>query len=166
MSQLFREAVGDAQEQYDTLLMHLALIRDLTHCGQSAPTFEALATQLAECLVNGLGHERVLVLTGRPHEPLTVAGSYSQSERFGDTVDALPAALPALASEIMEQRAARASGSAGRCRTDSTDRSSGSRSSSGATVSARCSVFKSCRSSGTSSARARSSSSARSSARW
>jgi signal transduction histidine kinase len=105
MSQLFREAVGDAQEQYDTLLMHLALIRDLTHCGQSAPTFEALATQLAECLVNGLGHERVLVLTGRPHEPLTVAGSYSQSERFGDTVDALPAALPALASEIMEQRA-------------------------------------------------------------
>jgi len=33
MSQLFREAVGDAQEQYDTLLMHLSLIRDLTHLG-------------------------------------------------------------------------------------------------------------------------------------
>lgn len=105
MSQLFREAVGDAQEQYDTLLMHLSLIRDLTHCGQNAPTFEALATQLAECLVNGLGHERVLVLTGRPYEPLTVAGSYSQSERFGDTVESLPAMLPALASEVMEQRA-------------------------------------------------------------
>ena len=37
MSQLFREAVGDAQEQYDTLLMHLSLIRDLTHLGQNAP---------------------------------------------------------------------------------------------------------------------------------
>lgn len=105
MSQLFREAVGSAQEQYDTLLMHLSLIRDLTHCGQNAPTFEALATQLAECLVHGLGHERVLVLTGRPHEPLTVAGSYSQNERFGETPEPWPATLPVLASEVMEERA-------------------------------------------------------------
>lgn len=105
MSQLFREAVGDAQEQYDTLLMHLSLIRDLTHLGQNAPSFEALATQLAECLVGGLGHERVVVLTGRPHEALTVAGSFSQGERFGTAAEPLPAALPALAHDVMDERA-------------------------------------------------------------
>ena len=101
MSQIFREAVGDAQEQYDTLLMHLSLIRDLTHCGQNAPTFEALATQLSECLVNGLGHDRVVVLTGRPYEALTIAGSFSQAERFGEPPAALPSALSALAHDVM-----------------------------------------------------------------
>ncbi len=105
MSQLFREAVGDAQEQYDTLLMHLSLIRDLTHCGQNAPSFEALATQLAECLVNGLGHERVLVVTGREHEVLTVAGSYSQGERFGGAAASPPAAALTLGHDVMRERA-------------------------------------------------------------
>jgi signal transduction histidine kinase len=105
MSQLFREAVGDAQEQYDTLLMHLSLIRDLTHCGQNAPSFEALARQLAECLVNGLGHERVLVLTGREHEALAVAGSYCQSERFGGTPEPVPSAALALGHDVMRDRA-------------------------------------------------------------
>jgi len=104
MSQLFREAVGDAQEQYDTLLMHLSLIRDLTHLGQNAPSFEALATQLAECLVNGLGHERVLVVTGREHEVLTVAGSYSQGERFGSAAAPPPAAALTLGHDVMRER--------------------------------------------------------------
>jgi signal transduction histidine kinase len=105
MSQLFRQAVGDAQEQYDTLLMHLSLIRDLTHCGQNAPSFEALAAQLAECLVKGLGHERVVVLTGRPHEALTVAGTFGQSERFGGAADALAPVLSALAHDVMQEQA-------------------------------------------------------------
>ncbi len=105
MSQLFREAVGDAQEQYDTLLMHLSLIRDLTHCGQNAPTFEALATQLAECMVTGLGHERVVVVTGRTPQELAVAGSFSQSERFGGAGEPSPAILHALAYDVMREGA-------------------------------------------------------------
>jgi len=104
MSQLFREAVGDAQEQYDTLLMHLALIRDLTHLGQSASSFEELATRLAECLVTGLGHERVLVITGRGDVPLAVAGSYSQSERFGGAAEPMADVLLTLAHEVMRER--------------------------------------------------------------
>jgi signal transduction histidine kinase len=105
MSQLFREAVGDAQQQYDTLLMHLSLIRDLTHLGQNARSFEDLATRFAQCVVNDLGHERVIVVTGRPGEALTVAGGYSQSERFGDPAQPVPAVLLALALDVMTARA-------------------------------------------------------------
>jgi len=105
MSQVFREAVGAAQEQYDTLLMHLALIRDLTHVGQNAPSFDALATRLAECLVNGLGHERVVVVVGRPEDALTIAGSYSQGQRFGDAAaEPVPAILLTLARDVMSER--------------------------------------------------------------
>jgi signal transduction histidine kinase len=104
VSQVFREAVGAAQEQYDTLLMHLALIRDLTHVGQNAPSFDDLATRLAECLVNGLGHERVVVVTGRSGDALAVAGSHSQAERFGGSAEPVPAILIALARDVMSQR--------------------------------------------------------------
>ena len=105
MSQLFREAVGDAQDQYDTLLMHLSLIRDLTHLGQNAPSFEALVMRLAECLVTGLGHERVLVIAGRDHDPLTIVGSYSQSERFGGQAEPMSPVLLPLARDVMQERA-------------------------------------------------------------
>jgi signal transduction histidine kinase len=105
MSQLFREAVGDAQEQYDTLLMHLSLIRDLTLLGQQAPSFEELAKRVAECLVTGLGHERVLVVSGRDAEPLVVAGGYSQSERFGGSAEPVPAVVLALARDVVHERA-------------------------------------------------------------
>src|SRR5215470_429117 len=105
MSQVFREAVGDAQEQYDTLLMHLSLIRDLTHLGHSASSFEELSTRLAECLVTRLGHERVLVITGRDGGPLVVAGGHSQSERFGGRAEAMPDVLLALAYDVMRERA-------------------------------------------------------------
>jgi signal transduction histidine kinase len=104
MTQVFREAVGDAQERYDTLLMHLSLIRDLTHVGQNAPTFEALATRLAECLVTGLGHERVVVVIGGAPDALTIAGSYSQGERFGGTAAPVPAILLTLARDVMHER--------------------------------------------------------------
>jgi signal transduction histidine kinase len=103
MSQLFREAVSDAQEQYDTLLMHLSLIRDLTQLGQNAPSFEALANQLAESLVSGLGHERVVVVTGRDPGALAVAGSFSQGDRFGAPAEAPPAILHALAHDVMRE---------------------------------------------------------------
>ena len=105
MSQLFREAVRDAQDQYDTLLMHLSLIRDLTRLGQHAPSFAVLATQLAESLVTGLGHERVVVIAGRDPDSLMVAGSYSQSERFGDPAAPMPAVLLSLAREVMREGA-------------------------------------------------------------
>lgn len=104
MSQVFREAVGDAQERYDTLFMHLSLIRDLAHIGQNAPSFEALATRLAESLVSGLGHERVLVVVGRPGDALSVAGSFSQNERFGGSVESVPAILLTLARDVMTDR--------------------------------------------------------------
>ncbi len=104
MSQIFREAVGDAQEQYDTLLMHLSLIRDLTQLGQHAPSFEGLAAELARCLVTGLGHERVVVITGRAYEAPTVLGSFSQGERFGGAAEAVPAALHALAMEVVREQ--------------------------------------------------------------
>jgi len=105
MSQLFREAVGDAQEQYDTLLMHLALIRDLTHIGQNAPSFEALATRVAECIVAGLGHERVVLVTARGQDAMQVAGSFSQSERFGGAAGPVPGILLTLARDVMTEHA-------------------------------------------------------------
>ena len=103
MSQVFREAVGDAQEQYDTLLMHLSLIRDLTHLGQSAASLDDLACRLAEALVRGLGHERVVVVSARSHEAPAVIGSYSQSERFGSEAEAVPAIVQNLAAEVMRE---------------------------------------------------------------
>jgi signal transduction histidine kinase len=84
--------------------MHLALIRDLTHLGQSASSFEELATRLAESLVTGLGHERVLVFTGREHGPLVVAGSYSQDERFGGQAEAMADVLLTLARDVTGER--------------------------------------------------------------
>ncbi|MCC6849900.1 MAG: HAMP domain-containing histidine kinase [Deltaproteobacteria bacterium] len=102
MSQVFREAVGDAQEQYDTLLTHLALIRDLTRLGHQVSSFEELATELARTLVLGLGHERVVVVACRPSETPTVVGSFSQSERFDGVAEPLPAAVQALAADVVQ----------------------------------------------------------------
>ncbi len=104
MSQVFREAVGAAQEQYDTLLTHLSLIRDLTHLGQNAPSLEALAKQLAECLVTRLGHERVVVVTGRDPASLAITGSFTQSERFGGASEPEAAILRALAHDVMREQ--------------------------------------------------------------
>lgn len=104
MSQVFREAVGDAQEQYDTLLMHLSLIRDLTQLGQNAPSLEELARRLSEALVTGLGHERVVVVTARPYETATIVGGFSQSERFGGAAEPWPAVVHALATDVVRER--------------------------------------------------------------
>ncbi|MCC6765381.1 MAG: HAMP domain-containing histidine kinase [Deltaproteobacteria bacterium] len=105
MSQVFREAVGEAQEQYDTLLTHLSLIRDLTRLGHQASSFEELATELARTLVLGLGHERVVVTSCRASEASSVVGSFSQSERFGGAAEPLPAAVQALAADVVRARA-------------------------------------------------------------
>ncbi len=105
MSQVFREAVGDAQDQYDTLLTHLSLIRDLTRLGERASSFEELAAELARALVVGLGHERVLVVGVRSWEVPTVVGSYSQSERFGGPAEPLPAVALTLAADVVQAHA-------------------------------------------------------------
>jgi signal transduction histidine kinase len=104
VSRLFREAVGDAQEQRDALLEHLSLIRDLVQLGHTAESFRELCTQAAECLVGRLGCERVLVVRGRADEALDIAGAYSQAERFGDAEEACPGVLLELAREVVRAR--------------------------------------------------------------
>ena len=105
MVQAHRQALGDAQEQYDTLVTHLSLIRDLTRFGHQASTFAELASELARALVLGLGYERVTVVGIRPEEAPTVVASFSQSERFDEAAEATPAAVLTLATDVVRARA-------------------------------------------------------------
>jgi signal transduction histidine kinase len=104
MSRIIRQALGDTHDQYDLLLTHLSVIRDLVRLAHSAESFRDLCTRLTECLVAGLGYERVSVAAAQNGEPLAVAASYSQAARVADAPEAAPSALLALARDVMARR--------------------------------------------------------------
>jgi len=105
MSRIFRQALGDTHDQYDLLLTHLSVIRDLVRLAHSAESFRELCARLAECLVTGLGYERVSVVAAHGGGPLAIAASYSQAERVADVPEGTPSALlVALAHDVMERR--------------------------------------------------------------
>jgi signal transduction histidine kinase len=104
VSRVFRQALSDTREDYDVLLTHLSVIRDLVHLAHSAASFEELCARLAERLVTGLGYERVSVVAVRGGEPLAIAGSYSQVERLAGVPEASPPTLVALARDVMAER--------------------------------------------------------------
>lgn len=103
--QLFRDAIGDSQQQCDALLTHLSLIRDLVNLGQKATSFEELCTEASRAVVTELGYERVAVIVSDDADGLEVAGSYSQSERFGGAASAVSPIVLTLARDVVNERA-------------------------------------------------------------
>jgi signal transduction histidine kinase len=104
VSRLFREAVGDTQEQYDVLLTHLSLIRDLVDLGQNAESLAELYSDTAKVVVSELGYEQVAVVLGAAGNALEVVGSYGQSERFGGVAGPVPTILLTLARDVITER--------------------------------------------------------------
>jgi len=104
VSQLFREAIGASQAQYDVLLTHLSLIRDLVRLGHHAESFDELCAEAARAVVSDLGYERVAVIVTRDGGDLAVAGSFSQAERFGAAPGPVPSVLLTLARDVVAER--------------------------------------------------------------
>lgn len=99
---VFRQALGDTADQYDVLVTHLSVIRDVGQLAQSASSFADLCGALAGRLVAGLGCERVSVMTARDGGEPTMAGSATQGERLGgDEAGPPPAILRVLATDVM-----------------------------------------------------------------
>lgn len=102
--QLYRDAIGEGQQQNDALLTHLSLIRDLVSLGQNVTSFEELCTEAARAVVAELGYESVAVVMSDDADDLQIAGSYSQSERFGDAPREVPAVVLTLARDVVNER--------------------------------------------------------------
>jgi signal transduction histidine kinase len=102
--QLFRTAIGDSQQQYDVLVTHLSLIRDLVHLGHQASTFVDLCRETSRAVVTELGYERVAVIVANADDTLEVAGSYGQAERFGALAKPLPPVILTLARDVIQER--------------------------------------------------------------
>ncbi len=98
---VFRDALGEAAEQYDVLLSHLSVIRDLTRVAQHASSFDDLCTTLAARIIAGLGYERATVLVARDRGEPIVAGSASQAGRFDGDMVAGPPILRVLAADVI-----------------------------------------------------------------
>lgn len=101
---LYREALGDTSEQYDVLLTHLSVIRDLVQLAHSARSFEELCAALASRVVASLGYERVSVLVARGDGEPTIVGCASQDRRAGGSASDTPPILRTLAHDIRRER--------------------------------------------------------------
>ncbi len=103
--QLYRDAIDEGQQQNDALLTHLSLIRDLVSLGQNVTSFEELCTEVARAVVAELGYESVAVIVSDDGDDLEVAGSYSQSVRFGGAPSEVPPIVLTLARDVVNERA-------------------------------------------------------------
>jgi signal transduction histidine kinase len=101
---IFREALSDTAAQYDVLVTHLSVIRDLVQLAHNASSFDDLCTALAARVVVGLGYERVSVLTVHDGGEPRVVGAASQDERLGGDAPAMQPLLRALAHDVMQAR--------------------------------------------------------------
>ena len=102
--QLYRDALDEGQQQNDALLTHLSLIRDLVNLGQKATSLEELCTGAARAVVAELGYECVAVIMSDDINDLEIAGSYSQSERFGGERSDVPSIVLTLARDVVNER--------------------------------------------------------------
>ena len=78
----------------------MALIRELVALGRRAGSLGEVAHAVARGLVHELGFEQVVVVLTGEGTRLAPAGRYSQGERLGGPVEAVPDALVALADEV------------------------------------------------------------------
>ena len=101
---VFREALGDTTEQYDVLVAHLSVIRDVVHLAHTAGSFDELCAALAAHVVSGLGYERVSVVAARDRGERRVLASASQSQRLGGQTLPAPTILDALAHDVVAAR--------------------------------------------------------------
>jgi signal transduction histidine kinase len=95
-----REALSESQADVEVLQSHLALIRDIAALGEAALGDDDFASRLASLLVTRLGVERSAVYLRDEFGRLSLAGSASQSERFGAPHDEPPELLGSLAREV------------------------------------------------------------------
>jgi len=101
---VFREALGDTTEQYDVLVAHLSVIRDVVQLAHTAGSFDELCAALAARIVAGLGYERVSVVAARDRGERKVLASASQGQRLGGATVPVPAMLDALAHDVVAAR--------------------------------------------------------------
>ena len=103
---VFREALGDTTEQYDVLVAHLSVIRDVVQLAHTAGSFDELCAALAARIVAGLGYERVSVVAARDRGERKVLASASQGQRLGGAPAPAPAPamLDALAHDVVAAR--------------------------------------------------------------
>jgi signal transduction histidine kinase len=99
---IYREALGDTADEYDVLLTHLSVIRDVVELAHSAGSFEDLCATLAARVVAGLGYERASVLAVCDDGEPKVLGSASQGQRLAGEIAGASPILRALAQDVME----------------------------------------------------------------
>ncbi len=101
---VFREALGDTAEQYDVLVAHLSVIRDVVQLAHTVGSFDELCATLAARIVAGLGYERVSVIAARDRGERKVLASASQGQRLGGETAAAPPMLDAFAHDVVGAR--------------------------------------------------------------